>query len=449
MGALLRLDALSPAGPFRSRSRLEIADVTGTPTAELSLVPPVFATRTVAILRRAAPREPAERASALAAAGAAFAGDVVAGLAPAEYQLMVSRVAGTPLPVVRAATDYLAGAARGAVDRVACARPGGVDTAIRDGGVAAWIRRGEVFGVLAAGNHPAVNGPWLEALALGYRVAVRPSRREPFTAHRLVTVLNEAGLGVALLPSDHGGADTLVELADLAMVYGGDEVVRRYGADPTVLPQGPGRSKVLLAADVDWRTHLDTVVESVSGEGGAACTNATAVFVEGDPAPVAEAVAARLAALPSHPPDHSEAVLPVHTAADAQRIADLWRRHATAGTPWLGADGIVDELGDGSAVLRPAVVQLNRADAPQAGVELGFPCVWVVPWSRADGIAPLRNTLTLTAVTRDRGLVDLLVAEPTIANVHVGDHPTVQIAPHLPFDGYLPEFLMRTKTVMG
>lgn len=443
MGELVRLDALGPAGPFRSRTPLEIVDVTGTPTAELSLVPTVFATRALAALRRAAPPPPDERAAALAAAGAAFAGDVVAGRDPVEYQLMVSRVAGTPLPVVRSAVDYLAGAVRDAVERVVWARPRGVDRA--DGAV--WIRRGEVFGVLAAGNHPAVHGPWVEALALGYRVAVRPSRREPFTAHRLVTVLRDAGFGVALLPSDHSGADTLVELADLAMVYGGDEVVRRYGADPAVLPQGPGRSKILLAADVDWRAHLDTVVGSVAGEGGAACTNATAVFVEGDPAPVAEALAARLAALPSRPPDHDEAVLPVLRVADAHRVADVWRGHATAGTRWLGADGIVDELGDGSAVLRPAVVALDRVDAPQAGVELGFPCVWVLPWAPGDGLGPLRPALTLTVCTRDRALVDLLVDEPTIANVHVG-HPTLAIEPHLPFDGYLPEFLMRTKTVI-
>jgi len=454
MGELVRVDALGPGGPYRSAAPLGITDVAGTPVAELDLVPRVFAARAVSALRRTAPLPPAERVAALTAAGAAFEEDVVSGLSPQDYQHLVSRVAGTPLPVVRSATRYLAGAARGAGARVAHARPAGVVDGLpagSSGGAAMWVRRGGVLGVVAAGNHPAVHGPWLEALALGYRVAVRPSRREPFTPHRMVTALREAGFGpdrVALLPSDHAGVDALVELADLVMIYGGDEVVRRHRADPTVLPQGPGRSKVLLASDVDWRAHLDTVVESVAGEGGAACTNATAVFVEGDPAPVAEALAQRLAEVPSLAPDHDRAALPVHAAADAHRIAAVWRRHATAGTAWLGGDGVVDELGDGSAVLRPAVVQLDRAAATQAGVELGFPCVWVLPWSRADGIAPLRPALTLTACTRDRALIELLVDEPTIANVHIGDHPTSQIEPHLPHDGYLPEFLMRTKTVL-
>ncbi len=44
-----------------------------------------------------------------------------------------------------------------------------------------WARRGEVLAVHAPGNAPGVHGLWPQALALGYRVAVRPSRREPLT----------------------------------------------------------------------------------------------------------------------------------------------------------------------------------------------------------------------------------------------------------------------------
>ncbi len=44
--------------------------------------------------------------------------------------------------------------------------------------------------------------------------------------------------------------------------------------------------------------------------------------------------------------------------------------------------------------------------------------------------------------------MDALVAEPTISNVYVGDHPTYWIEPGIPHDGYLAEFLMRTKAVI-
>ncbi|NEE28562.1 aldehyde dehydrogenase, partial [Streptomyces sp. SID7982] len=93
--------------------------------------------------------------------------------------------------------------------------------------------------------------------------------------------------------------------------------------------------------------------------------------------------------------------------------------------PLLGADTMVDELGDGSAVLRPAVFLLDRPDAPQARIEMGFPCVWVLPWRReGDWMAPLRDTLSLTAFTDDAELIDALVAEPSIDKIHIGDRPT-------------------------
>jgi hypothetical protein len=172
------------------------------------------------------------------------------------------------------------------------------------------------------------------------------------------------------------------------------------------------------------------------------------VFVEGDPGPVADAIAQRLAALPSLPPEDDGAVLPVQPAAQARRVEQYLLATAAGTTPWLGGDGIVDELGDGSAVLRPAVHQLDRPDAEQARIELAFPCVWVAPWAPQAGTRPLKDTLVLTAVTHDERLLDELLAEPTISNLYIGDHPTYWLEPGVPHDGYLADFLMRTKGVI-
>ncbi|WP_253860159.1 aldehyde dehydrogenase family protein [Actinoalloteichus caeruleus] len=295
-----------------------------------------------------------------------------------------------------------------------------------------------------------MHSAWLDALALGYRVAVRPSRREPFTPHRLVTALRESGFGpdqLLLLPTDHAAADGIIAEADVALAFGGDAVVGKYGAGPMVLPQGPGRSKILLTSGADVDRHLDTVVESVADQAGTGCVNATAVFVEGDPAPVAEAIAARLADAPALPPEDERAVLPVRAESDARDIDEFLRSRRGDARSLLG-DTVVAPLGDGSAALRPAVFLVDRADAPQARIELGFPCVWVAPWTRQDGIAPLRDTLVLTVLGDDEALVDRLVAEPSIRNVHVGDHPTTWSRPGVPHDGYLGEFLMRAKTVI-
>jgi acyl-CoA reductase-like NAD-dependent aldehyde dehydrogenase len=449
------LDALGPAGAYHARERQTITDVAGNPLAELSLVPSLFVTRAMAALHKADTLPVEQRLAALARAGEAHATGTVNGVSAADYQYTVSRASGMPISVVRSAAETIARSAAEAYRSAQYARPVGAVNHWRDPltrtGSGVWTRRGDVFAVHAPGNHPGVHGLWLEALALGYRVAVRPSRRDPFTPHRLICALRAAGFAydqVVLLPTGYDSADAILRGADLAMAYGGEDVMRKYGALSTMLPQGPGRSKILLTADVDWHDHLDVIVASISHEGGRACVNTTAVFVEGDTAAVAQAVAERLAAIPSLPPEDEHAVLPVLPAAEAHKLERYLLVKAADTAPWLGGDGVADELGDGSAVLRPAVHQLDRPDAEQAGVELAFPCVWIAPWTPEAGLEPLKETLVLTAITHATRLVDALVAEPTISNVYVGNHPTYWIEPGIPHDGYLAEFLMRTKAVI-
>ncbi|MCP2256373.1 Acyl-CoA reductase [Streptoalloteichus tenebrarius] len=450
-----RLDALGASGPYRSRNLEQVHDVTGGLVAELSLVPWLYAQRTLRALRAAAPPDPARREEMLVEAGRLFATGTVDGVDAETFHRTVAAVSGMPITAVREATQRVGDYAAKACASVQMARPAGAVTDWRDPrarhGCGVWTRRGEVFVVHAPANTPAVHSAWLDALALGYRVAIRPSRREPFTPHRLVCALRQAGFAddqVALLPTDHETADRLIAEADVAIAFGADDVVRKYQSSTLVLPQGPGRSKILLTEGVDVARHLDTLVESVAGHAGTGCINATAVFVEGDPRPVAEAIAERLGALPSLPPLDERARLPVSEVASAKRIDDYLQSKVDDAIPLLGGGTVVDELGDGSAVLRPAVFLLDRADAPQARIELGFPCVWVAPWSRADGVAPLRDTLTLTVVGGDDTLITELVEDPTISKVYVGDHATTWTRPGLPHEGYLGDFLMHSKAVI-
>ncbi|MGW0710930.1 aldehyde dehydrogenase family protein [Streptomyces sp. NPDC002643] len=449
---LIRIDALGPKGAYRSRDIQIVKDIYGAPFAELSLVPSLFVARTISALRKADPLPLEQRLDAIARAGRAFATETVGGLSVEEYQRAVCRVAGLPRVTTEMALDYTVSYTDRMYLSTQEARPTGAvndwrDARMRHGG-GVWARRGDVFAVHAPGNTPNAHTLWLQSLALGYRVVVRPSSREPFGPHRMITALRDAGFGpdhVALLPTDTTTADEIVQGADRAMVFGDDAVVRKYSSMASVLPQGPGRSKFLVTKDADWRSYLDTIVSSVGGHAGTACINTSTVFVEGDPAPVAQAIAERLALMPSLPPQDPKAVLPVHPIEDARRIERLLLTHAAGTTPWLGGDGIVDDFGDGTAALRPAVHQVSRPDAPQTRVELRFPCVWVAPWSPEAGIDPFKDTIVLTAVTDDETLVDRLMSEPSIANVYLGDHPTHWLPAGIPHDDYLETFLMRTK----
>lgn len=446
------LNALGVDGEYRTRKRELITTTAGAPVAELSLVPPLYVSRTLGAQRRVAPLPAARRAAALSRAADIFTNGGIGGLDFEAYVALAARISGMPIAITRAGARGVADAVGDAVDAVRSARPVGATLDWREertrAGGALWVRRGEVFAVHAAGNGPGVHGLWPQALALGYRVAVRPSRREPLTAHRLVCALRRAGFraeDAVYLPTDHAGADEIVRAADLAMVYGGQEVVDRYAGDPAVIVNGPGRSKILITADRDWRDYLDVIVDSIANHGGMACVNATAVLYEGDPAALARAIAARLATIEPLPTDDERAILPTQPVENARAVANLLAAKAVGSTPLLGADRVVAELGGGYAALRPAVHLMAQPDTDQLNLELPFPCVWVSPWSRHDGVVPLRDSLVVTAITGDEALIDDLVAEPTVGNVYCGRHPTWWHAPHVPHDGFLADALMRNK----
>ncbi|WP_025737338.1 aldehyde dehydrogenase family protein [Mycobacterium genavense] len=449
---LVLLDALGPTGEYRTRNREIVTTTAGAPVAELSLVPPLYVSRTIAAQRKVVPLPAAQREKTLAVAADIFAAAEIGGLDFDAYVELASRISGVPIAVTRAGARGVADAVAHAVDAVRPAQPTGAARDWREdrarAGGAVWVRRGEVFAVHAAGNGPGVHGLWPQALALGYRVAVRPSRREPLTGHRLVSALRQAGFryeDVVFLPTDHACADEIIRCADLAMVYGGQDVVDKYAADPTVMVNGPGRAKILITADRDWRDHLDLIVDSIANLVGMACVNATAVLYEGDPAPLAAAIADRLAALEPLPTEDEQAILPTQPVEKAQALAAYLAAKAAGTTALLGADQVVAAVGAGYAALRPAVHLLTAPDVDKLNTELAFPCVWVSPWSRADGLATLRKSLVVNVITAADDLIDGLLGDSAIGNVYRGNHPTYYGAPEIPHDGFLADVLMRNK----
>ncbi|MFI9233140.1 aldehyde dehydrogenase family protein [Streptomyces rimosus] len=456
------------SGPYRSANRTPLTDVTGRPVGELSLAPPLLIRQVINEMRAAPGQAADERLAALARAGELFATATLDGETPDMYCRRQALVSGLPVSVARRTLDRLARAGRAAADTLTAQRPSGAvpfeDLSFGDlaaagrtsaGAAAVWVRKGDVLGVLAPGNHPATHVEWLGALALGYRVAVRPSQRDPFTPRRLVRALREAGLApgyVALLPTTHAHAEALVDGADLGLVYGGDSVVARYADSRRVLAQGPGRSKVLITRDVPWRSHLDTVADSVAADAGVQCLNASAVLCEDDAPGLAHALAERLARLPLLPPDDPDAALPVRPLDEARRLAE--QLHDSVGPGPAGRDSdpagrFLADLGDGSAVLRPVVVPLDSAQDPRFGVELPFPYVAVAPWEPELRPAAFGRTLALTVLSEDADLVRECVASPLIRNTHWGAVPTHWSRPGLPHDGALAEFLMESKTFAG
>jgi len=234
---LIAIDALGPDGAYRTRNREPVMTTDGVAVAELSMAPPLYVSRAISAQRGVRPLPAREREAALAKAADAFSNGVIAGLDFDAYTVAASRISGVPISVTRAGARSVADGVASAFGAVQAARPTGAaldwhEESTRHGG-AVWARRGEAFAVLASGNGPGVHGLWPQALALGYRVAVRPSRREPLTAHRLIHALGQAGFrphDAVYLPTDHRGADDAAVAALLH--HHGDGVVRLGRAAP-------------------------------------------------------------------------------------------------------------------------------------------------------------------------------------------------------------------------
>ncbi|MFI1026993.1 aldehyde dehydrogenase family protein [Streptomyces sp. NPDC020951] len=427
-----------------SRDTRLLHGVDGAPLATVHEAPALVARLTARAMREAPRTTREERLTVLAVAGRLFAEATLAGQSPEEYCRAQALASGVPVRVARRTLARVRG------DSALLGEVVGRQAPIGTGRTARWARRGRVLGVIAPSNHPGTHGAWLQALALGYRVAVRPGARDPFTPLRLVEALLAAGLHpdwISLLPGAHDSADALVGATDLALVYGSESTVARHRGNDRVLVRGPGRSKILLDGPVDDET-LDHLVTEIAADGGVRCTNTTAILTSGDHRALAEALAERLAELPAHPVTEDAAVLPVRPLKEARALRDTLDR-AAQGARDLTARHHAGEplavLDEHAAALRPAVLCVDAWDHPGLRTELPFPCVWVAPWRPSDGVAPLADSLALTLLTDDAELVGEALDTPGIRTVLHGRVRDWWTDPHLPHDGYLGQFLKETR----
>jgi acyl-CoA reductase-like NAD-dependent aldehyde dehydrogenase len=436
---MLSIPVLRGGQESGSRDTSVLPGVDGAALATVHEAPALITRLTTQAARRAPAVGRAERMAVLAAAGRLFAEATLGGQSPDEYCHQQALASGVPVSVARETLGRMRDICAVLGDVIAKQSPAGA------GRTARWVRRGEVFGVVAPSNHPATHAAWLQAIAMGYRVVVRPGTRDPITPLRLVRALLAAGLDpawISFLPGPHSAADALVAAVDLALVYGGEQTVARLRGNDRVLVRGPGRSKILLDGPLDDAT-LDHLVTEIAADGGVRCTNATAVLTSGDHRALADALAQRLARLPIHPITDDRAALPARPPAEANGLRAALER-AAQGTedmmrPYL--DEPLAVLDDGAAALRPAVRCADRADHPGLATELPFPCVWVAPWREADGIAPLDGSLALTLLTENASLIADALGTPGIRTVLAGRVPGWWKDPYLPHDGYLGQFL--------
>jgi acyl-CoA reductase-like NAD-dependent aldehyde dehydrogenase len=408
----------------------------------------------------------ARRLEMLGRAGALFLdGDVPLGgesMPAARYEQLLSATTGLPLVMARRnavkihhVLTQMPAVLRGLMRGL---EPAVVDRGAgeQDGVPVSYVAQADALGVVLPNNSPGVNSLWLPALALGVPVMLKPGSGEPWTPLRIVNACIAAGFppeAFAYLPTDHAGADAIVEVCGRSLVFGNDRTLAKHRGDARVEVHGTGHSKVIVGADaIGRRDWLDAVVRSIVENGGRSCVNASAVIVPRDGDAVAEELAARLAAIvpkDAADPDAGLSAFPdpkVAQALDAAIEAGLrvpGARDVTAAHragPRLVTHG-------GATYLSPTIVRCASLDHPLAQKELLLPYAAVVECPQEEVLERIGPSLVVTAVTEDPAFIEALLASRKIDRLNLGAVPTSTVRWDQPHEGNLFEFLFRRRAL--
>ncbi|MFQ5818866.1 MAG: aldehyde dehydrogenase family protein [Candidatus Heimdallarchaeota archaeon] len=324
-----------------------------------------------------------------------------------------------------------------------------------------WVPRGRNLGAVVPSNHPGVNSLWMLALTMKYPVVTKPSIGEPFTTHRIITSLYEAGFpehSCYFLPLSHSLTPNLLHECDLSLIFGAAQTVAPYREHARIKAYGPGESKIIIDASyVDsfgMGRLIDLITDSMMFDGGRSCINASAVIVYGEngtkiAAELAQAVAAHVF--------HEQVLLPLNK--NAKIAAFLDPKIALAIDHFISASingndkDITFELRGtprlvkkhGLTYLLPSVVWIKEKGNRLLGTEFPFPFITVIGVQDKEEMKTLiGNALVLALITDDLKLTRELLSLPRVGKVYVGEL-TCAISAAEPHEGLLSDFLFEKK----
>jgi acyl-CoA reductase-like NAD-dependent aldehyde dehydrogenase len=379
---------------------------------------------------------------------------------PERYVEQVSATTGLPFVMARRNMEKIRGALA-ATESVLRGLTRNLDLEILDRGygeiegqTVSFFPRAQSLGVVLPSNSPGVHSLWVPAVALKIPLALKPGGAEPWTPYRIVQAFVKAGVpreAFGYYPTGHGGAAEILRHTGRGMVFGDVASVSQWQEDGRVEVHGPGYSKVIIGDDLidDWEDYLDVIATSIVDNGGRSCVNASGVWVSRHADEIAEALAARFAAItPRAAEDEGAQLAPFADARVAARISQMideglreaGARDVTAERRGASAGERLREW-ESCAYLLPTVVRCASPSHTLANREFLFPFASVVEVGQDELPRALGASLVVTAITRDERLIAKLLASPHVDRLNVGAIPTTRISWDQPHEGNLFEHL--------
>lgn len=342
----------------------------------------------------------------------------------------------------------------------------GLDLTALDGGVAkqggslvSFYPTAKSLGVVLPSNSPGVNSIWIPAVALRIPVVLKPGREEPWTPLRIIQAFIAAGCppeAFCFYPTDHEGANTILQSCDRGIIFGDEKTVARYANNPAVQVHGPGWSKVLIGADKveQWRDFIDVIAASIYENGGRSCINASCVLTPKYGAEIADALARRLAEITPCEVDDDKATL---CGFANPKFADYFDSAIEDGLNTPGAEDVTARYRKGarkvekgsSVYMMPTVVYCQSYQHPLANREFLFPYASVVEVSQDQMLDVMGPSLVATAITEDPSFTKRLLRSSLIERLNLGALPTSRVTWDQPHEGNLFEFLYKRRAIQA
>lgn len=312
-----------------------------------------------------------------------------------------------------------------------------------------------VLGAVLPNNSPGVHTLWLPLIPLQIGLVLKPGSQEPWTPYRMFAAMVAAGIPAEVFclypgPRDCGAA--LMETCERSMIFGGQQTIDQYAANPRVQAHGPGFSKILIGDDMvdQWEDYLDVLVDSIFANSGRSCINASSIWASRHTEEIADAIAQKLgpvAPLPMSDPNASLAAFTTPGVAEAMnnQIGEKLKEHGVTEMTAKYRDGdrlVAHERYD---FLRPTIVHCSSPDPFLANTEYMFPFASVVECPQAKMIKTIGTTLVGSVLTADPKWSQELLDATNIDRLNIGRVKTMQLNWLQPHEGNIIDFMFRNR----
>jgi malonate-semialdehyde dehydrogenase (acetylating)/methylmalonate-semialdehyde dehydrogenase len=254
-----------------------------------------------------------------------------------------------------------------------------------------------VAAIITPFNFPLMIPLWFlpYAIATGNTVVLKPSDRVPFSAARLMQLIQQTGLPAGVVNLVNGGKPAVDALLDHPLVravsFVGSTPVAKYvytrgsASGKRVQCQGGAKNHVVVLPDADPDTTTKIIADSAFGCAGQRCLAVSVTITIGEAQDwFRESIASTAAALKvGNGLDPATQMGPVITAASRDRIVSLIGQGSNDGARAI-VDGRVQSKGSNGTFVGPTVLDGLPASSELMGTEIFGPVLSVVHFNSVD-----------------------------------------------------------------